>query len=320
MEKKKILLCGVNYGKSYVPAIRASPDVELAGILSRGSPTSRDLASALGVPLFLETAALPGEIELACVAVGPDGAALSRDLLRRGIHVLAEHPMVREDAQSCIEAAKASGRVFHVNAHWADLPAPQEFIEAFRDRLGLEGTPLYTIATIMPRTAYSTLDLLGRALGRVELTRPELEIQAISPCDAVRVLLGEIPTILVAQTFAGEVDDGSAVILTNAITSVFRGGALTLVCESGPVVWISAALRRSADEPVWSTLGSARAPTGGEYVLSRQLANAGTLRRFVQQLNGGVGPLEQSESYLLDLCEANESVAEWLGTEFSLPA
>jgi thiazolinyl reductase component of yersiniabactin synthetase len=130
----RLLLCGTNYGATYLRALHANGHrLQLAGILAR-SERSRELARQCAVPFFPNVEALPaGAIDAACVAIpGQSGRAITEALLGRGIHVLAEHPVSHADLLAHRAAARQHGVVYHVNAHYSDLDAPATFTAAFR--------------------------------------------------------------------------------------------------------------------------------------------------------------------------------------------
>ena len=61
----RILVCGSNYGRTYLDAITAQPaEYELAGLLAKGSERSVAVAERHGARLFRSVAELPAGIEL----------------------------------------------------------------------------------------------------------------------------------------------------------------------------------------------------------------------------------------------------------------
>ena len=53
MNALQVLVCGTNYGRIYLEAIRlGGPAYKLVGLLARGSPVSQQVARELGVPLY----------------------------------------------------------------------------------------------------------------------------------------------------------------------------------------------------------------------------------------------------------------------------
>ena len=94
----KAVVVGSTFGSVYAEGIKIADDVELAGIVGRGSKRSAALAASYGVPLYQGANAVPANIDLACVVVrsamvGGDGVEISRSFLEKGIHVIQEQPM-----------------------------------------------------------------------------------------------------------------------------------------------------------------------------------------------------------------------------------
>src|ERR1700723_121767 len=90
----RVILCGTNYGASYLPALDGRHGFALAGIVARGGSRSQRLARKFGVPLPRSAGEAP-PAGAACVAGGDAAVAgePSRGFLRRGVHVLCEHPV-----------------------------------------------------------------------------------------------------------------------------------------------------------------------------------------------------------------------------------
>ncbi len=164
----QVLLCGTNYGASYVGPLLARPaGLRLAGILSRGSERSRSLARQLGVAHYTGVDRVPeGVVDAAIVAVaGEAGIALSEAFLARRIAVLAEHPWEPAALERMLSVARERQTVFHVNSHFADL---EEGAGSLLRHAGDGRRPLYAHLTVNPRTLYSAIELLARALGSLE--------------------------------------------------------------------------------------------------------------------------------------------------------
>ena len=106
----RVVVCGSNYGAMYALALSTLPGFRLTGVVARGSPRSVNLAKTMGVPLYTSPAEEASPVDIACVAVG-GGAAneLILSFLRRGVHVLAEHPIGPGAAEAALTAARQSG-------------------------------------------------------------------------------------------------------------------------------------------------------------------------------------------------------------------
>ncbi|MGG2142247.1 Gfo/Idh/MocA family oxidoreductase [Symbiopectobacterium sp. RP] len=65
----KAVVCGTAFGRFYLRALAIHPDIELLGILSRGSEASARCACELGIAHYHAVDALPDTVTLACVVV-----------------------------------------------------------------------------------------------------------------------------------------------------------------------------------------------------------------------------------------------------------
>ena len=176
MNHMRVLLCGTNYGRSYLEAIRlGGTKYRLVGILARGSARSQRTASEFGVPLFRSLDHLDREIDFACAAMGASGDEVVLGLLARNIHILCEHPVKHSRLQLALAAAASRSLCFHINGHFADLEAAAAFIHRARQESQVE-LPAFFQVTATDRSLYAVLDILGRIL----LSFQPLRLQVIS--------------------------------------------------------------------------------------------------------------------------------------------
>ena len=86
MNALQVLVCGTNYGRIYLEAIRlGGAGYRLAGIFARGSALSQRVACECAVPLYRSIKDLDPAIDLACAAMGASGADVIIDLLSQGM-------------------------------------------------------------------------------------------------------------------------------------------------------------------------------------------------------------------------------------------
>ncbi|WP_324188700.1 Gfo/Idh/MocA family oxidoreductase [Nocardia flavorosea] len=247
----KVVVCGTSFGRVYLHAVHEDPQVELAGIVSRGSATSRAYAESYGVPHYSDVEQLPGDIDIACVAVragaaGGDGAKLSQQLLSRGIHVLQEHLLHPDELTDCLRTAREHGVCYRLNAFYPHLPPIALFLEA-AETLRERQRPLHVDAVAGGQVVYPLLDIVGRAVGRLRPWAfgepaplpPELDALADSPMPYTHLaaVIGGVPVSLRVQNQIHPADPDNHALLLHRIAIAFEGGVLSLADTHGPVLW-----------------------------------------------------------------------------------
>lgn len=295
--RPRVVVCGTKFGRIYLAAFaEGSFPFELAGILGRGSQRSLECARSYGVPLFTDPGELPPDIDIACVVVsasvnGGRGADLAQTLMRRGIHVLQEHPLHEQELANCLREARRQKVVYHLNTHYVHIEPVRNFITAARQLL--QHQPLVFVdAACGVQTAFTLFDILGEVLGGV---RPwafagpppqtdELQAFGVPPqfCSLDGVVAG-VPITLRIQSNLDPGDPDNYVHFMHRIALGTRAGTLTLTATHGPVVWCPRAhlpadvkhtvtIAESAathyDLPSATTVGAATAPVYREILAS----------------------------------------------------
>ncbi len=250
--KPRAVVAGTRFGRIYLAAL-ASPEceVELAGVLARGSEVSRACARHYGIPLYTEPESIPSDVQLACVVVGSAvnggaGATLAKRLMARGIHVLQEHPLQHVELTECAREARRLGVAYRVNTHYVNLAPVQVFIAAAR-RLRELQRPLFIDAVSGFQTSYTLFDILGEALGTLRPWRfaapaaRSPELAALSPGRApfrtLEGVLAGVPLTLRIQHQLCPREPDNFVHCFHQITIGAEGGHLVLANTHGPVLW-----------------------------------------------------------------------------------
>ncbi|MYR94599.1 MULTISPECIES: Gfo/Idh/MocA family oxidoreductase [unclassified Streptomyces] len=244
MTRPRVLVAGTGFGRAYLAAFeRADHDFELAGILASGSARSRACAEHYGVPLWSAVEEVPGDVDLACVVIGGvmnggPGPALSQALMRRGLHVLQEHPLHPDELVACLRAATEAGVVFRLNTHYPQVEPVRRFIEVARDLVARQ-RPLFLDVTCAFQVLYTVFDILGRALGAIRphgvdgvLAGPEG-----APYRSLTGRFAGVPMSFRLQNELAPADPDNYSHLFHRITLGTDGGHLTLVNTHGPVEW-----------------------------------------------------------------------------------
>lgn len=316
----QVLLCGTNYGASYVGPLFARPGgVRLAGILSRGSERSRALARQLGVAHYSGVDRVPeGAVDGAIVAVaGEAGIALSEEFLARRIAVLAEHPWEPVALERMLTIAQERLCVFHVNSHFADL---EEGAGSLLRHAGNGRRPLYAHLTVNPRTLYSALELLARALGSLEpaaLAGIPVggEVTAASFAVLQGTAAGVALTVLCQRTVS-RLDDGSATLVNHRLELGYGDGILTMADTFGPVIWVER-LRGPAlwSRPAWTLVSRLPGAVAAvETAALRDCANAVALARWAAHVAGSPPPAVQATGHLLAVSRLWRQALDQVGT------
>lgn len=302
-----VLVCGTNYGATYIRALATQPqNLTLAGILSTGSKRSIEYAQQMQVPHFTQIEQIPsGSIDIACIAVsGEAGQNLTVQCLNKGIHVLCEHPVGEEFVRYALSLAAQKDCRFHVNAHFADLTAPQAFYSAMAIAMQ-QGTCLHFDLNVNLRTLYSGLDLLGRAIGslaNIELqSAPQTAGQVRQLFETILLKGPELSVSILCQNFASEHDDGSATLLNHRVSATFVHGNLLLCETAGPVYWFPSPVSMPAES--WRSYLPVQVEASDQYQLMQQRDNANitALNKLIVSIAEPSAIIEQQPEYLLGL-------------------
>jgi pyochelin biosynthetic protein PchG len=240
----RVVVAGTGFGRAYLAAFdRPDFPFELAGIIARGSARSRACAADYGVPLWTGADQVPDDVDLACVAVGGvmtggRGPELSRDLMRRGLHVLQEHPLHPDELVACLRTAREAGVVFRMNTHYPQVEPVRRFLACARE-LGERQRPLFVDVTCAFQVLYTVFDILAEALGSI---RPfgihgVVEEPAPPPYRSVSGRFAGVPLTFRLQNELVPAEPDNYSHLLHRITIGYGGGHLTLVNTHGPVQW-----------------------------------------------------------------------------------
>ncbi|WP_137134191.1 Gfo/Idh/MocA family oxidoreductase [Rhizobium sp. FKY42] len=349
---QNVVVVGTCFGEHYLAALaKASHAYRLRGILARGSQRSQSLAAHFGVPLYHRVEDLPeGKVDLACVVVrttlfGGEGSKLAAALINRGIHVVQEHPVHPGEVASLRRRAAEQGVRYHVNSFYPHLPAVRHAID-YAAAARRNGPAAFAQMTTSPQLLYSTLDILGRAIGGLEAFRCEKSFSADEmPFHSFQGMAAGIPFNLLLQSYLDPSDPDHHSLVMHSMAIGWPEGVINLVNSFGPAIWTHSlyapdyrkdglessyllapeafAKSRYFIQPSAQVFGSPRGAPFWE-VVHEQFP--GAILRALDELNQAIAAPDsvpwQTDTYLTDLGQAWVSVLRLAGAvrEKSLPA
>jgi pyochelin biosynthetic protein PchG len=240
----QVVVCGAVFGQVYLEAFRLNEyPMDLVGILAHGSSRAQACARHYGVPLFTSVEEIPAHVDAACVVVrsrilGGKGTDLAHALMRRGIHVIQEHPVHPDEMAESLRLARAQRVLYRLNSFYVNVGPVRRFIGAARE-LCRKQKPLFVDAVCGCQLSFSLLDIIGTSL--VSLRPWEIKALPHQPSDAfvtIKAVIAGVQTTLRIQNQLDPADPDDFSYFMHQITFGSAQGRLTLVDTHGPVVWI----------------------------------------------------------------------------------
>ncbi|MBI4636069.1 MAG: Gfo/Idh/MocA family oxidoreductase [Candidatus Rokubacteria bacterium] len=204
MGRLRIMVCGAGFfGRKWLEVIRARPDCEIAGIVSRTPARLDEARRELGLDgvagyASLDEAVARAHADAVVVALPQ---MLHRETivraLRAGWHVLTEKPlaMTMDEARAILDASCARrDRVVMVNQNFRWRPHTLAFARGVRE--GLIGRPAHLMLECRQQIRRTTVEAW-----RERMVEPYLLDFSIHHFDLLRYLTGDEPHEVVAMSF-----------------------------------------------------------------------------------------------------------------------
>lgn len=242
MERQRILVCGMRFGKIYLEAILQRKDLyEVVGILGTGGKYSLEISKKYNIPLYTDIDTLPSNIDLACVilragALGGEGINITKKLLNAGIPVIHEQPVHHKELIECYTIAQKSNSYLEISNFYKYINSTQKYISLISRYKKTEKIEYINIEC-GHQVLYSVIGIL---LEIIENSRPFV-IDAIvkdkGPFDILSCNVGGIPCVLKIHNEVDSEDPDNFFYLFYKIQTGFSDGELTLEDPSGPIMW-----------------------------------------------------------------------------------
>ncbi len=240
----RLLVCGTNFGRVYLKGIEKSNQFSIAGILSKGSEQSKQVAKEYGVPLYTDIKEIDKTMfDAACVVVrstvvGGKGSNIANQLLNKGISVLQEHPVHYNDLVKSLKIARENNCRYQINSFYPHVSSVHKFIKCGKKILD-KSTPLYIDASCSIQVLFPMIDILGKLLNgfrpwKLHAVEKGMESSPFS------MVVGEIKGIPVTLKVQNQIDpkdpDNNGMLLHRIVLGTSEG-SLILNDSNGDVLW-----------------------------------------------------------------------------------
>lgn len=241
-KKINVLVCGSKFGEYYLKALsKLEKEFNIVGILSKGSERSLKLSKDFKVPNYTNVQDLPQNIDLACVVVrsrglGGEGTRLCMELMEKGISVIQEQPVHKEDWQDCYMMAQKQNVLYTTADLYMHLPSIKTFIDSMKF-LNHKSKLEHISISVSTQVAYTAFDILGVSELSNKLILNEKVIKLKGPFDIVYGLLGNIPIIIEFNNRININNPDHNMYVMHNFRFYYDDGTLSLNDTFGPVSW-----------------------------------------------------------------------------------
>lgn len=238
----RVVVCGSGFGTFYAEAVkRSAPDFELAGIVAHGSERSRNCASHYGVPLYTSVQEVPGDVDLACVAIrssslGGAGTDISMAFLERGVHVILEQPVHHTDLARCFRAAKKRNCCFMTGDLYVNMPEIRRFLQLCAWFRGQGQQMEFLRAGFCIQAFYPFAEILGELFPNSSPQELKIGEQA-GDFKMITGRMGSTPFCFQFNNAMNPEDPDNYMQLLHSFSCFYPSGRLELVDTRGPLVW-----------------------------------------------------------------------------------
>lgn len=240
MNKKKVIVCGTTFGQIYLEAIKHNPNLELVGIMAQDSERSNLTAQKYMVPLLHSVKELPEDIDIAFVVIrsgclGGPGTDIAKSLLKRGIHVLQEHPVHYKDIEELAKIANSQKKVYLVGNLYKHMEQVKNFIACAKE-LNEKNELLFIKAAFSSQVSYPAMDILIEALPAGLGLTMENQVE----CGGFKILTGKIkglPFVFEIHHEINPKDPNNNMNVMHEMEFLYGAGRLLLSNTFGPLFW-----------------------------------------------------------------------------------
>lgn len=242
MKKLKVVVCGSTFGQFYLEALaRDTQRFELCGLVAKGSERSKKCADIYGVKLYEGIDDFEEDIDLACVVLrsnvlGGRGTDMAIALMKKGIHVIQEHPIHPKDLMLCYKVAKENLVIFQTGNLYANLPEVKKFALCAKYINNIQ-KPAYINMRMAAQVSYPGIDILMQALDSIHNWELKCEMKENGPFVILNGTIDNIPITFEIHNEIYPKDPDNHMYLLHSISFFYESGRLLLEDTFGPVIW-----------------------------------------------------------------------------------
>lgn len=238
----KLAVCGTGFGSFYAEAAsRKSPEIELSGIIAKGSQRSVKCASHYKIPLYKSTDEVPDDVDIVCVAVrtgslGGSGTDISLALLERGISVILEQPVHHDELKQSFKAAVRSGACFMTGNLYVNMPEVKRMLNVV-NFLRTQGAEIeYISAGSCVQAFYPFAEIVNRIIPGETLILEDISSQH----GGFKQAYGKLGSVPLTFEYGNEMDPDDPdnhMQLLHKFSIYYSSGRLELGDTRGPLLW-----------------------------------------------------------------------------------
>ena len=241
---KKVLTVGAKFGEVYLNSFsRHVGGLELGGLMATGSGRAYQLAKTFQIPLYKSVDEVPDGFHIACVVVrstivGGEGSKLAEAFIRRGMHVIQEHPVHPNEVARLQKLAFEHGVLYWINSFYCNARSGRVWLRASEKlkatlTMGANYAQLCTSRQLL----FSSLDLLLHALGDCPAPFDCTAAVRIGPFDRFSFTWNGTPVDISLQNYMDSSDPDQHSLISHQCQLCWPEGHLTLAGSYGPVFW-----------------------------------------------------------------------------------
>ena len=241
MKKRKVIVCGVHFGKFYIESCNQNERLELTGILSNGSEESYELADKNNVPLYTRTEDITKDMADIIVIVtrtlitGGKSDLTVKSLLEKGISIIQEQPVHEKEVINICKSIRSDKQDYYINNFYRFLENTKNFI-FYAKKIIRQYEVIRLQMSCSSQVLYPLIDILYEIFG--DIYKFDLRKVEDGNMEILSGAINDVPFSLNYYNEYSEDNDGNLALFFY-IKIESNAGNLILTDPEGAVIWQS---------------------------------------------------------------------------------